>query len=492
MWNVLLVEDEAFVRRSLRQIIRWEDAGFRVVGEAGDGAEALEFIRKEQPDLVISDIIMPVMDGLELLKRTRELELDVCFVMLTCMNEFEYARQALEFGASGYVLKLSMNEESLRKTLSKIDRELAGRAERKSQIEWRQYQQFYESVWRDYVSHGEELTPVASVPPLTRSPHLFLCCALHGTAPFSGRDLLESGLLERNPKAVTHEFRRLGHTTVFYWSPEEIRLNKTGKIPLPYAGVYSRPCTVEDLSAVWRQALGQLDELWYNGQTGLAPLDPERFGPTAHDPLPWQLERDIIQNFELMRMEQVNALLDRAWDVMEERRLPMHFVKETAERIDKICARISGLNADKADDLAESRSHRELQQRLRQRLDRYMTHRIKQSRDFTDHEEVNKIIEYVRRNYDKDVTLKTMAKYVAMDESYLSGLFKKKTGETLIQYLQRVRIEQAKFYLEQTDWPVHEIGERVGFANANYFFKIFKRWTNLTPADYRNSLKNRS
>ena len=200
----------------------------------------------------------------------------------------------------------------------------------------------------------------------------------------------------------------------------------------------------------------------------------------------------MIQSFELMRMEQANALLDRTWDVMEERRLPMHFVKETAERIDKICARISGLNADKADDLAESRSHRELQQRLRQRLDRYMTHRIKQSRDFTDHEEINKIIEYVRRNYDKDVTLKTMAKYVAMDESYLSGLFKKKTGETLIQYLQRVRIEQAKFYLEQTDWPVHEIGERVGFANANYFFKIFKRWTNLTPADYRNSLKNRS
>ncbi|MGG4033638.1 response regulator [Paenibacillus cisolokensis] len=495
MWKVLLVEDETFVRKALKQIIRWEDMGFQVAGEAEDGAEALEFIRNERPDLVISDIVMPVMDGVELLKQTRELGLDSRFVMLTCMNEFEYARQALEYGASGYVLKLSMDESALQNILSKVDKELADRVERKAQMEWRQYQRFYEWNWRNYVNPDtlpRRDEPFESLPASVRSCRLVLCCALHGAEPFSGRDVLESDLLERNPKAFVHEFRKNGHTTVFYWSPDEIRMKTNGDRPFPYAGVYSSPCTVEEVPAVWHQALRQLDERWYSGRTGLAPLNREGLGLSAYVPLPWHLERDIIQSFELMREQQADMLLNQVWRFMEEHRLPMHLVKETAERIDKICAKIAGLNADHADDLLESRSHGEQKLHIRKALERYMTHRIKQSRDLTDHKEINKIIDYIKRNYDQDVTLKAMAKYVAMDESYLSGLFKKKTGETLIQYLHRVRIEQAKFYLEQTDWPLHEIGERVGFANVNYFFKIFKRLTRLTPTDYRNSLKNRS
>lgn len=124
MWKVLLVEDEVFVRESVREIIAWEELGFTVSGEAGNGAEALEIIREDTPDLVISDIVMPEMDGVELLRRTREEGFDSRFVMLTCMNDFENVRQAMEYGASNYILKLSMSVNSLRDTLRKISGEL--------------------------------------------------------------------------------------------------------------------------------------------------------------------------------------------------------------------------------------------------------------------------------------------------------------------------------------------------------------------------------
>ena len=109
MWKVLLVEDEVFVRESIKEIIEWEKWGFTVIGEVGSGTEALEIIKNEHPHLVITDIVMPEMDGIELLKRAREAGYQAKFVMLTCMNDLSYAIQAMEYGASSYILKLSMN-----------------------------------------------------------------------------------------------------------------------------------------------------------------------------------------------------------------------------------------------------------------------------------------------------------------------------------------------------------------------------------------------
>lgn len=245
MWKVLLVEDEVFVRESIKEIIEWEKWGFTVIGEVGSGTEALEIIKNEHPHLVITDIVMPEMDGIELLKRAREAGYQAKFVMLTCMNDLSYAIQAMEYGASSYILKLSMNVADLRNTLDKISSELQ--------------KQFQE--------------------------------------------------------------------------------------PQP----------------------------------------------------------------------------------------SMHL----------------------------------------------------QSNELTSHPEINKIITYIHQHYDQDITVKMMARYVIMSENYVSALFRQKTGKNLIRYLHEIRINKAKQYLETTDYPVNEIGHLVGFANDNYFIRIFKRFTKQTPSQYR-------
>lgn len=100
--------------------------------------------------------------------------------------------------------------------------------------------------------------------------------------------------------------------------------------------------------------------------------------------------------------------------------------------------------------------------------------------------EISKIIQYIGQHYDQDITVKSMSRYVMMGENYVSALFKKKTGHTLIHYLHGVRMEKAAEYLRETDLPVQEIGYRVGFGSDNYFIKIFKRWTGCTPSQYRH------
>ncbi|CAI6077809.1 response regulator [Cohnella sp. JJ-181] len=257
MYKVLLVEDETFVRESVKEIIRWEEMGFTLAGEASNGVEALEFIKREPPDLVLCDIVMPQMDGLALLKETRDAGIGSKFVMLTCIGDFEAMRQAMEYGASNYILKLSMSVKDLRETLAKVSRELAG-----------------------------------------------------GSASAAAR-------------------------------------------------------------------------------SGAAP--------------------------------------------------------QTAESRPLLAAR-----------------------------------------ERITHPEVNKIIQYIEQHYDQDITLGSLSRYVMMGENYVSALFKKKTGETLIHYLHGTRVNKAIELLMNTDLPVNQIGQRVGFMNDNYFIKIFKRMTGTTPSQYRN------
>ncbi|MCU6708886.1 response regulator [Paenibacillus sp. J5C_2022] len=123
-WSVIVVEDEDYVRDAIIKLIPWEEEGFQLVGVASDGIPALELIRRERPDLVITDIVMPRMDGIHLLKQAREEGSAAKFIMLTCMNEFEYAQQALEYGASSYILKLSMDIDKLRASLKKVSEDL--------------------------------------------------------------------------------------------------------------------------------------------------------------------------------------------------------------------------------------------------------------------------------------------------------------------------------------------------------------------------------
>lgn len=255
MYSVYLVEDEVFARDMVKHLIAWEKYGFVIEGEYANGAEAMEAMEQRPPDIVITDIVMPVLDGIELPRRSREAGWECPFIMLTCMSEFDYAQQALELGAIGYVLKLSA----------------AGAAD----------------------------------------------CPAGAGAGGSG-------------------------------------------------------------------AAGQMAEAQY----------------------PWGHR-----------------------------------------------AACSGRN----------------------------------SRGKTGHPQVDRIIDYISEHYAQEHTLGELARLVNMEQTYVSNLFKKKTGLTLTNFTQKVRIEAAVHQLLHTRLPVSAISCACGFSNDNYFNKVFKRWTGKTPSDFRRS-----
>ncbi len=122
--KVLIVEDEVLVREGLKSVIGWDKLGMEVVGDAANGRQALEIYERERPDIVLTDIRMPVMDGLELIARIREEDKKTGIVILTCYEEFGYLQEALRMGVSDYILKLKMKPAEIEAAMAKVKKKL--------------------------------------------------------------------------------------------------------------------------------------------------------------------------------------------------------------------------------------------------------------------------------------------------------------------------------------------------------------------------------
>ncbi|MEK3722781.1 response regulator [Paenibacillus sp. FSL H8-0034] len=479
MWTVLLVEDELFMRESIREIIAWEQFHFTLIGEAGDGKEALEIIEASNPDLVITDIVMPEMDGLELLKTARQRGYDCKFIMLTCLNEFHYAREALEFGASNYILKLSMSVNSLQESLLKVRKEL----EKNSQYNDYEISRYYLACWENMFTSKQSMeTEISLVPPVRElyRQHLVMVCILHGQRNYTEADFLSLKLLEHPQRCVTHLYTQHGLTTAFCWSSEPILIqNNAAEVAekglLKLVSANSRGDRILEL---WLELLEQINEYWYDTKAPCRTFSTELY---------WEEESLFFQQFEQIKLEACKTMIDALWRKMSKQKLVMMEAKEMIVQIDNILSRQARHHLGNSDDLYLATDSEMLKQRLVSRLERYTSLRITSIDRQTDHSEINKLKEYMLKHYDVPITVKSMAKYVSLDETYLSNLFKQKTGETLIKYLHRIRVEKSQYYLEHTDIPIYELAERVGFINANYYNRIFKRMMGLTPSEYRTN-----
>ncbi|MDQ1914651.1 response regulator [Paenibacillus sp. GD4] len=481
MWKALLVEDEPFVRRTIIQLLDWEAMGYEIVGEADDGETALEQIEAHRPDLVITDIMMPNMDGLELLRRAKSSGFEGAFVMLTCMNEFEYARQALEYGANGYLLKLSMSPDSLKQVLDKVKAELVRKELEKSRLD---YHKGYEEAWSAYAAGVPEIAEQRGARPWVNSrlPYVGIGAILHGSQAKDIPSFIQSWFgSAADSNAVIHSFTSHGVTSIFCWSTSLRNLTERGAAGF---AVFTGPVPVDRFPAVWYDILQQLTPFWYGEKDLPRTRHQNKENPAGG--LSWKKEKELYRLVEESKADAALTLLNDAFALMEQEQTDWLTVKETAARIER------WLNQQLPEALEarhykaiDTASHHELLALMTEKVNRVIERQIQSSGVTTDHPEVNAAIAYIHRNYGQQITLKTLAKQINIDEKYLSGLFVKKTGEPLIQYLQRVRVEKAKRLLMETDLTVQEIGEQVGFVNANYFFKIFKRWSEVTPNDFR-------
>ncbi len=484
MWKVLLVEDEMFVRESVKMIVNWEELGFTIQGEANNGEEALQLLQDKHFDLVITDIKMPVMDGVELLKQARELDLKCKFIMLSCLNEFEYVRQALEFGASNYILKLSMSISSLVEALSKIKSEL----EVQSQYSDQKINVFYQQIWSKITELGpDEQEAVPFVMHELQHFNLTIVSVIRGAECWEAMDHIKKlPFIDFSYAEAAHLYHGEGLTTVFIWHKPGVPLmDVSAAANHEYAGVYATNLHYSQLPMQWSRLIQQMGFAWYEGTKGIFSTDEMEYKDSALY-FAWRKKRELMSSFEKLEEEPCYEIIEEIWKEMHNSHLSMVRVKRIAADIDYTVYSMVQKGSNNQSALFETSSHEQLKREIMDKLHMYL-HEYKQTQPtiMTDHPEVNKVITYINDHFHRDISVKSMAAMISMDENYFSSLFKAKTKESLITYVHHLRINKAMFYLTQTDLTIQQISEKVGFKNINYFNRIFKRITGATPSQYR-------
>ncbi|MFC5702699.1 response regulator [Cohnella faecalis] len=483
MWKVLLVEDEMFVRESIKMIVNWEELGFTILGEANNGEEALQLLKDKHFDLVITDIKMPVMDGVELLKQARELDLNCKFIMLSCLNEFEYVRQALEFGASNYILKLSMSITSLVESLTKIKAEL----EEHSQYSDQKINLFYQQIWGKITdADHDEHEVVPFIIHELQHFNLTIISVIRGEERWNSKDHMKRlPFIDFSRAEATHLYHGEGLTTVFIWHKPEVILIDVLADNHEYSAVYATNIHYSQLHMQWKRIIQQLGFAWYEGMKGASSIDEIEY-KEATLYFAWRKKRELVSSFEKLEEKQCDERIDEIWNDMRNSHLSMVKVKKIAADIDYTLYSMVQKGNSNQSVLFDARSHEELKKAITHKLHTYLNeYKQTQPTIMTDHPEVNKVIAYINDNFHKDISVKSMATMISMDENYFSSLFKAKTKESLITYVHHLRINKAMFYLTQTDLTINQISENVGFKNINYFNRIFKRITGATPSQCR-------
>ncbi|MDQ6421862.1 response regulator [Paenibacillus sp. LHD-117] len=477
LYKVLLVDDEAWVLESLKASVNWETQGFEVAGTALSGQEALAMIGEMKPDVVFTDIRMPGMNGLELIKKGSELPDRVLYIVVSGYAEFAYAQKALTYGAVAYCLK-PFDEDEILSILGKIRRDKDGERMRSGKT----LQAYLEepgdgrleaalaTELRELNGWSGEDADIGAI-----------VCSLEGAIP-----TIASGT------ALYAKIGKSKHLFLAPWSRVETfaeRLRQELGDAARGIGIGGRIADMRKLQDAVNTAGTLADHAFIAGRTGIfraaAPPDKESFNAALKQLGGAIGEGDV-------------AASSRAFDAMEalfrEGGLTVRYALQLYNIVHSFLYRYKAETTDNmlySVDLlmASFRTFADMLIFLRQFVSRYMLETPEFAAQETGNETFRAILQYVNQNYLQELSVQSLSQRFYTNPSYISQLFKKEVGETYTSYIAKLRITYACELLSSTSMMIGEIAEKAGYPDYFYFTKLFKKAIGKTPSQFRAEMK---
>ncbi|CAM3630023.1 response regulator [Marinicrinis lubricantis] len=521
-FRVLLADDEYIIIQSLKKAIPWEALQMEVVAEAKDGEEAYRLIQETRPDIILTDIRMPIVDGLMLMERVRKEHPNTLFIVISGYGEFEYAREALRMGAFDYVLKPIDHEELLetvRKageklhrhyeelelqerlkhslgTLSAVARErlylqlIEGNQQPFNQMYWLEQDQLNEAY---YVL----LVQLDQYPSLARKwrqeeRRLWL---------FAVRNILQEYGETSGARSV-FPFHSGEWLLVFADEPD-VRKRERGEEIVSIVKRHTKlSCSVgvstvcqgmEKLGECYQSAQDALMERFYQGHEGVYLFQP-RGQQVLGSVYPLDLEGKLIQSAKTLDEQ-------RIYQIMDELKSRWHAASYDKEQIqscmiqlivvlyrelehlysfqEPVDTLITGIyESETLDEMLSFVSSSLLTsiQGLKQRQSRYDNGQL-----------IDKVKKYIEDHYNQDLSVDEAAEVAGLSCSHFCTWFKKETGQTFLEYLTGYRMNKACYILAHSDVKVYQTAPLVGYQDSKYFTQVFKRMIGMTPTEYRET-----
>ena len=512
MIKVLIVEDEAGIRNSIANAYSWSEMECELLGCAASGIEALEICLKMQPDIIISDIVMPGIDGLTFLKYIKDKYPEIQFIILTGHRNFDYAKEALNIGASYFMLK-PINYEELKENICKLashilnsneEREtenkqeyvlrnlLNGHIYKKSilttktqslldrlesfrtvviQFDGDPSEDYYQT--RDLNTFCNDLLPDhSSIFVRTDDSHLVMIYFIEGSENLSD---LQNYLLQIQSR-IYHHFR------------------KTVSM-----GVSQIHCGHESLRESYIQSLRSMGKKFFTGNQSVNFFSLEDVSESSLQPMDYYSILSFSNKItDLISRSNGIYLAQQAGELFEELIQPLNektdFVRSTFLIVAVLSIKKFFSNDNRQLALLfekYSNFQKVIQAQSTQELSDLFVELILDLSDYRSIKSSNRqvliqnVISYISENYQENISLNDAAKKVFLSPSYLSTLVTSETGKSFTDILNETRIQKAIQLLKDPSRKIAEIAYAVGFREPQYFTIAFKKYTELTPRDYR-------
>ena len=527
MYKVIFTDDEILTREAVAKNTPWEDAGFALAGTAQNGREAIALIERERPELLITDICMPVMDGLELAAYVREHFPAMKVVILSGYDEFDYAKKALQYGVSEYILKPITSAE-LEEVLRKMAQQLRSEGERRSQLEkLRRDQEESRPLLRERylgrVLEGRESGDLegrlAELGVSLRGGAqavLLLGAADDGdwkeAQPEVSPELMRFMVGNAAQELLADEeetllFHGPGEQCVIVVARQDERALReavrrvAGRIMEAVAAYMHVELCVSAGVCVggpseWRRSYESAryaQEFLYLSDDGLLfgeDYQRERDGvPTT----PWseRLARAVRGGRREELTETVHSFFEALRAARCERRRLWLCVQNCALAVTVTLEERGALTAGEIaaaqgllNGIGECRHLSQMEtcfSLFGQRLQEAVAAREGGAGQSI----TRRALDYIGSHYgDADVSLNAVCEALAVSVSYFSQIFKSEAKETFVEALTRVRMEKARELLETTSLKSYEVAERVGYGDPHYFSAAFKKFFGATPTEY--------
>lgn len=534
--KVFLVEDEMVIRRGIKNSIDWEKEGYIFCGEASDGELAYPMIIKEKPDILITDIRMPFMDGLELCKLVKKELPNIKILILSGYDEFDYAKEAIRLGVTEYLLKpissgklleaLNGVSESIRR--EKEDKDLV----RKYMEEMRENtehekQKFFEQMIASNLSMADALETGKKYE-MNLSAGMYNLLLFRFTLGEENRKSEE--LLGEAEYAIEKLTERLEYVFEFQrgvegWAfllmadNEEQMSERVKELSKDLEEIMKNYSTIAYFGGIGQPVarLRELEESFREAERALAArFTMELNRIISVEDIRMAQNVDTLDDIEITsfgEIEKTRTMLEKflnngAEDEIDEfvdvyiNELPEENLKSVLMRqyiimdayivMMSFCEKIEGIEGEMQAQSEELKNSMKTSQTLEEIKNyiRMLLKKIIGVRDTISGRRYSDIIEIakdqIRKTYMSDeISLNTIAAEVGMSPSYFSSIFSKEMGKTFVEYLTEIRMDRAKELLMCSSMKTSEIGYEVGYKDPHYFSYIFKKTQNCTPKEFR-------
>jgi len=533
MLKVIIADDERKVCQLIEKIINWKELGFEIIGVGHNGPEVYDLICENKPDVVITDIRMPGFDGLELIKRTKELGISTSFIIISGYRHFEYAQEALKYGVENYLLK-PIEEQELKDTLIKIrkqNKEEDSKVENEIRVKKQMEENITKIHWHFinniiFNNNSEASCDVNSINKeygLNFRRGLFQAIYIKLDNQLSTEVNVENVLKEiaestkyvlsnncfefvyylsnsgvmcilnysyENRQPVVKQFKKVFDKHKKYIESLLFSFNIT-------IGIGSIEDTIEGVSISISSALDAIKCRITLGLDRIINNDSMDFQRTPVSKLLTVEKKLMLENVvETMDKSSFEQCICKAFDALHllknyspclvfevcetTRDIVLKTLKEIGIKIEVLKSFEKEFNMLLDNGTSEKMIVNNIKSFVSSQLDLLLQEKLMQS-----NRPIRLAKQVILEHYMEAITLEGVAELIHMNASYLSSIFKNDTGINFSDYLINCRIEVAKELLKNTNSKMVEVAEKIGYTDAKYFSKLFKKVVGIKPSEYR-------